>query len=334
MSFGCGSSSTATDPAVELAGAQIVSRMPRLVMDLHLLCDAMWEVEAHDAVKAAPLVPHVASIDPPRISRETFLAMRPLRVQVDPSERVKVLGLRPGSMSTKNLSTAPRSWGCESVRSASPSTGGVSPCHSNPMSAVHGSVNQQNLMSEFESDLAALLATLTYTGKVLPSPRAASKVQSTGLVARSGSDDDIESVMSSDSDPEGTDIIVGPTHLAVSPKEFDDLRLRDRDGQYVKLKSSSRALFFSDIQRLTAAPQGGLYNTLLSFGSSLHLNKMTQYCRPCMFERRARNCHKMWLCDFCHMHTSQTHKSTRDKKTDMKTRWARSRDKIEGASVP
>jgi len=311
--------STATDPGADVAGAQIVSRMPRLVMDLHLLCDAMWEVEAHDVVKSAPLVPHIASIDAPRISRETFLAMRPLRVQVDPSERVKVLGFRPGSTSAS---------------SASPSTMDVSPCHSNPMSAVHGSVNPRNQMSEFESDLAALLATLTRTGKVFPSPRAASKVQSAGLVARSSSDDDTQSVMSSDSDPEGTEIIVGPTHLAVSPKEFDDLRLRDRDGQYVKLKSSSRALFLSDIQRLTAAPQGGLYNTLLSFGSSLHLNKMTQYCRPCMFERRARNCHKMWLCDFCHMHTSQTHKSTRDKKTDMKTRWARSRDKIEGASVP
>uniref|UniRef100_A0A7S4W575 Uncharacterized protein n=1 Tax=Alexandrium monilatum TaxID=311494 RepID=A0A7S4W575_9DINO len=143
-------------------------------------------------------------------------------------------------------------------------------------------------------------------------------------------DSDAESECSAPSEPdESAEIIVGPTNLAVMPLKLEDLclfRLERHTGtvKRVPLVSNPRRLSLADALRLShARPE----EAPLSFGSTLHLSYGAgQPCRPCMFERWAGRCIKSWLCDFCHLHTTQ--KARRDgPRAQARTKAAASRRK-------
>jgi hypothetical protein len=107
-----------------------------------------------------------------------------------------------------------------------------------------------------------------------------------------------------------TEIVVGPTHLSVSPMRLSDQWLpetsRGSESEpscAMPVRSGPRSIAFQDIRRLSEARSA---DAPLSFGSVLHLAHGTNpYCRPCMFERWPGRCNKSWLCDFCHLHVRQ-----------------------------
>jgi hypothetical protein len=123
-------------------------------------------------------------------------------------------------------------------------------------------------------------------------------------------DEDIESGpdTSSENGEQQTEVIVGPTHLAVAPMRLEQQWLPQRSHgsdviTMVPIRSGPRCVTLLDIRRLSAARS---VEAPLSFGSVLHLaHGPNRYCRPCMFERWPGRCNKSPLCDFCHFHVRQ-----------------------------
>jgi len=104
------------------------------------------------------------------------------------------------------------------------------------------------------------------------------------------------------------DIIVGPTQHAFNPLTSDMLTLKDTDGKQVPIKSSPGRIYLSDVRRLSHKSETAEKSIPVSFGSALHLCGHVDKCRPCLFERAAGRCRKLWLCDFCHMHAGRRRK--------------------------
>eukprot|EP00440_Ansanella_granifera_P040350 gb/GFBE01043765.1/.p1 GENE.gb/GFBE01043765.1/~~gb/GFBE01043765.1/.p1 ORF type:complete len:567 (+),score=79.99 gb/GFBE01043765.1/:1-1701(+) len=119
------------------------------------------------------------------------------------------------------------------------------------------------------------------------------------------SDDEFEAESALSPDWLELEIVVGPTQFAVMPRKFEDFWIEDKSGHKESINSHAVTLSVRDILRLTAArddPQP------LSFGSLPHVCGFEK-CRPCMFERTAGRCKKIWLCDFCHLHSGRKGKT-------------------------
>jgi len=117
--------------------------------------------------------------------------------------------------------------------------------------------------------------------------------------------DEEEDDMEPDLELDDVEVIVGPTHFAFWDRNVEDAWIPG-GGEAFPVLSRPNKLVFTDLQRLSRLRE----QTPLSFGSLLHACGQESNCRPCMFERAPGRCRKVWLCDFCHLHTRRRRKPT------------------------
>lgn len=134
-------------------------------------------------------------------------------------------------------------------------------------------------------------------------------------------DSDDVSAYESDAGEPATDsgdeieVHIGPTRHSAAPLGLEDLWIPSCHSGKGRLPilSTPGCLRLSDVLNLSALrgyEDAKRSSGPLSFGSVIHMNcGSRRHCRPCMFERAPTSCKRKWLCDFCHLHFSETKKA-------------------------
>mmetsp|Transcript_115498 Transcript_115498/g.359731 ORF Transcript_115498/g.359731 Transcript_115498/m.359731 type:complete len:308 (-) Transcript_115498:69-992(-) len=257
------------------------SEVPSGILHLTSLVDSLWQCRDEGELPSAPWRTGPSSEEPPRhdcvITRDRLLSMR---------RPFSLLDTKMMTLITKPMFSGSGSWGMRLQKAPRERAG------------------------------AALLWQPDGSHRMRWADMNATQVSSN---ASSGRTDVSEGFFEAVSPPESSsgsepsEVIVGPSHFAFDPVGPQAMRLCSTYGEQVEIRSSEGCLYYSEIELLSFARGGRTHQQPLSFGSVLHVNGHADKCRPCLFERAAGRCRRLWLCDFCHMHMGRKQKAVKPK---------------------
>lgn len=240
-------------------------------------------------------------LDPKIISRDMLLAMRPNTSQVEPviwsTVSKSILAPTP-----KSIARAPSS---PSVRKNA-NTPAMPRATARMSHAAPPGLTRQLLALPSR---AAFESALECTPKIEAPPAISLAIPKFLPDWRPTSSLGDDSSACSEGESETDTFLVGPTPFACAPKKMQELWLpvNSSGTESQMVRSNSDKVSLLDIQRLQTAVATTDRTQPLSFGSVVHLCGFRGNCRPCMFERVAGRCKKIWLCDFCHLHAGRGH---------------------------